>query len=182
VGADLTITAASSTTALISSLNPSGQTSNVTFAATVAAVSPGTTTPTGSMQFYTNGIALGGPVALSGGVASLSTAELAVGTNIVGAAYLGDGNYLVSSNSLAQVVTINVETPSTLGIRDNGDGTVTITFAGTPGAKYVVQAAGDLGTPSWQNVSTNTAAANGLWPFTDSTVSQPGRFYRSAKP
>ncbi len=182
VSADLTITAASSTTALLSSLNPSGQASNVTFTATVAPVSPGTTTPTGSVQFYANGIALGAPVALSGGVAGLGTAELPVGTNIVGAAYLGDGNYLVSSNSLAQVVTINLETPSTLGIRDNGDGTVTITFAGTPGAEYVVQAASDLGAPSWQNLSTNTAAANGQWTFTDSTVSQPGRFYRSAKP
>ena len=87
-----------------------------------------------------------------------------------------------SSNSLAQVVTINVETPSTLGIQDNGDGTVTATFAGSPGAEYVVQAAGDLGAPSWQNVSTNTAAANAQWTFTDSTTAQPIRFYRSAKP
>ena len=87
-----------------------------------------------------------------------------------------------SGNSLAQVVRIVAETPSTLAIQDNGDGTVTVTFAGTPGAEYVVQAASDAGAPSWQNVSTNMVAANGQWTFTDSTIAQPMRFYRSAKP
>jgi hypothetical protein len=123
-------------------------------------------------------------VALSGaGVAAITLADLPAGTNTVAAAYLGDGNFNSSSNGLAQVVeAANIETPSTLGIQDNGDGTVTVTFAGTPGAEYVVQAASDLGAPSWQNVSTNTAAPNGQWTFSDSTASQPVRFYRSAKP
>jgi hypothetical protein len=183
VSAELTITPANSATALVSAQNPSAQGSNVTFTATVSPIKPATTTPTGNVQFLTNGIACGSPVVLSSGVASLSPSGLPVGTNTVTAAYLGDGNFNGSSNSLAQVVAAaNIATPSTLGIQDNGDGTLTVTFAGTPGAKYVVQAASDLGAASWQNVSTNTAAADGQWTFTDSTVSQPVRFYRSAKP
>jgi hypothetical protein len=134
------------------------------------------------MQFYTNHLALGGPVALSGGVAIISTADLPPGTNTVTAAYLGDPNFNGSTNSLAQVVTINAETPSILDIKNNGDGTVTVTFAGTPGAEYVVQAESALAAPSWQNVSTNTAAGNGQWTFTDSTAAHPVRFYRAAKP
>ena len=82
-----------------SSLNPSLFGANVALIATVTPIEPGGTTPAGSMQFYTNGVALGAPVTLSSGVGSLNTAELPVGTNIVGAAYLGDGNYLGSSNS-----------------------------------------------------------------------------------
>ena len=61
--------------------NPSLQGSNVTFTATVTPVAPASTTPTGNVQFYTNGVALGSPVALTDGVASLSTADLPAGTN-----------------------------------------------------------------------------------------------------
>ena len=182
VSADLTIAAAQSATALVSSPNPSTHGGSVTFTATVTPVAPAASTPTGSVQFLTNGIALGGPVALISGVGTLNTAGLPAGTNTVTAAYLGDANYNGSTNRLEQVVTNNVETPSTLGIRDNGDGTVTITFAGTPGAEYLVQAASGLAESSWQSVSTNKAAADGQWTFTDSTASQPSRFYRSAKP
>ena len=123
------ITPASSATSLASAQNPSAQGSNVTFTATVSPVAPATTTPTGNVQFLTNGIACGSPVALSSGVATLSTAGLPAGTNTVTAAYLGDGNFNGSTNSLAQVVAAaNIGTPGTLGIQDNGQGTVTVTL------------------------------------------------------
>jgi hypothetical protein len=79
-------------------------------------------------------------------------------------------------------VTLHLETPSTLGIENNLDGTVTITFAGTPGGQYVVQATVDLTLVEWTNVSTNTAATDGQWTFTDSMTTHSKRFYRSAKP
>jgi hypothetical protein len=115
-------------------------------------------------------------------VASLSTADLAPGTNTVLAAYLGDSNYRGSSNSLLQVVAVVAGKPTTIGIRKNADSTVTVTFAGTPDAQYVVQASDSLASPAWENVSTNTAGTDGQWTFTESTEHHPARFYRSAKP
>ena len=75
------ITPANSATALVSSQNPSWQGSDVTFTATVTPVAPASTTPTGNVQFYTNGVASGSPVTLSGGVASFSATDLPAGTN-----------------------------------------------------------------------------------------------------
>jgi hypothetical protein len=179
----LTISQANSDTVLTSSQNPSLYGSNVTFTVTVTPIGPATTTPTGSVQFYTNGLALGAPVVLSGGMAGLSSATLPVGTNTVGAAYLSDGNYVGSSNSLVQVVRPVAERPSTLTIQCNSGGTLTVTFSGTPGAEYVVQASSDLVSPvAWTNVSTNIAGTNGHWTFTDSTADQPIRFYRAMAP
>jgi len=76
------------------------------------------------------------------------------------------------------------ETPSVLGIVNNGDGSVTVTFAGTPGAEYRVQANTDLASHgSWVNVSTNSAGPNGQWTYTISSMtSYPQRFFRAAKP
>jgi hypothetical protein len=182
VAGTLTITQANSATALVSSANPSLRGSNVTFTTTVAPVAPASTTPTGNVQFYTNGVALGSPVALTDGVAALSTADLPPGTNTVLAAYVGDSNFLGSTGSVAQVVSV-VQTPVTVGITNNGDGSVTITFSGTPGAQYIVQASGNLGSPgAWTNVSTNIAGTGGHWTFTDSTADYPIRFYRAKAP
>jgi hypothetical protein len=179
----LTITPANSANVLISSGNPSPQGSNVTFTATLTPVSPAIMTPTGDVQFYTNGVALGGPVALDGGVASISTAQLPPGSHTVTAAYAGSGNFLGSSNSLVQVVSVIAQTPSTLGLTAHYDGTVTITFQGTPGAQYLVQAVSDLGqSAGWENVSTNIAGPDGRWTFTESMAAHSQRFYRSAKP
>jgi hypothetical protein len=179
----LRISEANSDTVVTSSQNPSLYGSNVTFTVTVTPTEPTTAAPRGSVRFYANGIALGGSVALSGGVASLGTAVLPVGTNVVGAAYLGDGNYLVSSNSLAQVVSVNVQKPATVGIKDNGDGYVTVSFSGTPGALYIVKAKSDLApATAWTNVSTNLAGTDGQWSFTDSMADHPIRFYRAMAP
>ena len=125
---------------------------------------------------------MGSPVALTDGVAALSTADLPPGTNTVLAAYVGDSNFLGSTGSVAQVVSV-VQTPVTVGITNNGDGSVTITFSGTPGAQYIVQASGNLGSPgAWTNVSTNIAGTGGHWTFTDSTADYPIRFYRAKAP
>jgi hypothetical protein len=176
------ITQASSITALVSPANPSLQGSIVTFTATVGPVTPPSADPTGNVQFYTNGVALGSPVALTDGEASFSTADLPAGTNTVLAAYLGDSNFLGCSNSLAQAVSVVPGTPSAIGIQNSADGTVTMTFAGTPGALYVVQASDNLAPPAWENVSTNTAGTDGHWTLTESTEPHPVRFYRSARP
>ena len=104
------------------------------------------------------------------------------GTNSVLAAFLDGGNFLASTNSLAQVVNVVPGTPSTIGIQNNANGTVTVTFVGTPDAQYVVQAADNLAAPVWENVSTNMAGADGKWTITESSDERPMRFYRSAIP
>ena len=62
----------------------------------------------------------------------------------MGASYLGDGNYLGSSNSLIQVVSADVQTPSAIGINVGSDGSVSVPFSGTPGAQYFVQARSNI--------------------------------------
>ena len=75
------------------------------------------------------------------------------------------------------------QAPTTLGIKGNGTGAVTVTFAGTSGAQYLVQATTNIAPPiAWANVSTNTAGADGQWTFTDSTTGRTRRFYRAATP
>jgi hypothetical protein len=133
------------------------------------------------VQFFANGIALGSPAILVSGVAAISTSSLAAGSNDIAAVYLGDGNFGSSSNTLVQVVTLNLAQPITLGIKANGNGTVTVSFQGTPGGQYIVQSTTNLGQPgTWSSVSTNIAGADGIWTFTDSTT-QPHKFYRAAK-
>jgi MBG domain (YGX type)/Bacterial Ig-like domain (group 3)/FG-GAP-like repeat len=83
-----------------SSLNPSTYGTSVTFTATIPAAA------TGTMQFYENGVAMGTPVAVSGGVATCTTSALAVGTQAITAQYSGDTNYsAATSPTVNQVVT-----------------------------------------------------------------------------
>ena len=91
----------STTTALSSSLNPSQSGQAVTFTATVTSTGP---TPTGTVRFMDGGKRIGSAT-LSGGVASLTTSKLAVGTHSMTAEYLGDADNATSTSPvLDQVV------------------------------------------------------------------------------
>jgi hypothetical protein len=182
-GGNVVIEQASSATALVSSENPSVQGSNVTFTATVTPVAPATTTPTGSVQFYTNGVVCGSPMPLSSGVASITVAFFEIGDNNVDATYLPDSNFLGSADNLVQLVNTTPQPPITVSIKNNGEASVTVSFSGTPGLKYIVQAKNDLESETaWENVSTNSAGTDGNWTFTDSTGDYPARFYRAVIP
>ena len=89
------------TTSLSSSLNPSHYRQSVTFTATVTSSWP--ETPTGRVAF--NGPKTIGYATLSGGVATLTTRKLAVGTHPITAKYLGDADNATSTSGvLDQVV------------------------------------------------------------------------------
>jgi len=178
----LTVQPANLVTTLVSSGNPSVRGSNVTFTATVTPVAPATTTPTGGVQFYTNGVACGSPVPLSGGVARVTLALFQLGYNHVAATNVTDGNYVSSDASLDQLVEASARTPITTDIRNNGNRTVTVYFLGTPNVEYVVEASQSLIEPVWDNISTNLSGSNGRWTIDDSTVGQMQRFYRVVKP
>ncbi|MGC4121613.1 MAG: Ig-like domain repeat protein [Myxococcales bacterium] len=98
---------ATPTMALASSLNPSlfGQT--VTFTATMTPAGA-----TGTVQFRADGSNLGGPVALSGGVATYALSSLAVGTRAITALYSGDGNYLTATGTLPGGQGVNKAAPT----------------------------------------------------------------------
>ncbi|MGO8753390.1 MAG: Ig-like domain-containing protein, partial [Thermoguttaceae bacterium] len=93
-----TVNAASTTTMLISSLNPAPLGQSVTFTATVAAVSPGAGVPTGTVTFVDGSTTLG-TGALTSGVATFTTSTLSVGSHTITASYPGDTNFIASNDS-----------------------------------------------------------------------------------
>ena len=176
----VTVSAASSTTAVISSPSLWTNGTSIQFTATVAG--PGT--PTGNVRFYTNGVLLA-TVALSGGSANTSTADLPVSASpiTVGASYAAQNNWGASTNYLSQVVYRGVTFSTTnvvLSITNNADGTFTLNCLGTPGAKYYIESTSDLVAPSWTGLAGSTNAAtlpDGLWSLAVSNAAPA--FYRS---
>ena len=71
----------------------------MTFTATVAAVSPGTGTPTGTVNFLDNGTQIGTGT-LNAGVATFSTSSLTVGTHPITAVYVASTNFTTSTSSV----------------------------------------------------------------------------------
>jgi autotransporter-associated beta strand protein len=174
------ITALASSAGIVSSLNPSTETSNVTFTATISA---GVGTPAGDVVFLANGTPFSTNTLVSG-VAAASNASLPVGTNSIAVQYSAQGNYLSSSASLDQVVNSGVTLSVTnliLSIVNNGDETYDLDVQGTPSAVYYLETTSDLTPPiSWTIVpgSTNTASSgDGTWSATVSAA--PPAYFRS---
>jgi uncharacterized repeat protein (TIGR03803 family) len=84
----------------------------VTFTATVKPVSPGSGTPTGTVNFL-DGTTFLGAGTLSGGVATYTTSILAVGNHSITVSYAGDANFNRSTSS-AKTQTINPAATATL--------------------------------------------------------------------
>jgi hypothetical protein len=100
-----TVNKAATTTTLTSSPNPSHLGNTVTFKATVAAVAPGSGTPTGTVTLKDGAVVLG-TAPLVGGKATFSTSLLALGSHSMTAVYSGSGNDL-GSTSPAHTQTVN---------------------------------------------------------------------------
>ena len=128
-----TVNKATSTTGLASSANPSVVGASVTFTATVTG-----TTPTGTVAFTDNGVAVSGctAVALTGAgnirTAQCPTTALPVGSRSIVATYAGDTNNTGSTSStLSQTVNKAV---STTGIASSANPSVvgaSVTFTAT---------------------------------------------------
>ena len=111
-----TVNAASSSTAVTSSVNPSVFGQGMTFTATVSAQTPGVGTPTGSVQFVVDGTDLGTPVTLNGSDQATSAAvtDLSVGSgHTVDAVYSGDPDFDTSTGTLINGQTVNQAASST---------------------------------------------------------------------
>ena len=102
----LSVTLAGSEIALATSASPILPGLPVTFSANVSALTPGTATPSGSVQFIIDGADYQAPVTLAGGYASITTTTLPLGQHTASAGYSGDANYLGATAILepAQVI------------------------------------------------------------------------------
>ncbi len=141
--ASAAITQATTASVVASSSNPALPGASVRFTNTLSVVSPGAGTPTGTIQFRTNGAAFGSAVSLSGLIAnSLATTTLPHGSNTVTAEYAGDGNFFGITNSLSPSQVIN--TPPTAS---------NASFVRAPGLSYKIRIS-DL-------MTTNTADVDG---------------------
>jgi hypothetical protein len=101
-----TVNAASTATSLTSSANPSAYGQAVTFTATVAAVSPGAGTPTGTVTFEDGATILGTRTLDASGRATFTTSSLRVGGRSITAVYNGDTTFSVSA-ATAPTQTVN---------------------------------------------------------------------------
>jgi hypothetical protein len=132
----LQVNAANTGISLVSSLNPSIVGQNVTFIATVTSTLG---TPTGTVNFFDNGIQIGSGT-LSGGIANFSTTGLTVGSHPITATYTGNTGFSpATSSQLNQVVNkanttttlISSPNPSVLGGSVSFTATVAIVAPGT---------------------------------------------------
>jgi hypothetical protein len=143
--------AGATSTALVSSLNPSTVGQSVTFTATVTGAGP-----TGTVQFKDGVANLGSAVALSGNVATLTTSALAQGSHAMTAVYGGDADNATSTspvvnqvvNSAGGVATTTTLTssqnPSTVGQAVTF--TATVSGATPTGTVQFFDGANSLGT------------------------------------
>ena len=89
-------------TVFVSKANPV-TTESVVISATVAASGTATGSPSGTVVFFANGVNLGSGT-ISNGVASLTTSDLAVGSQQITAVYQGDANFDSSTSSPLAIV------------------------------------------------------------------------------
>ncbi len=89
-----------------------------------ATVSPSLTT--GTIQFYVDGTAFGGAVALSGGTAAIpATTSIPIGAHSIAAVYSGAAGYSPSASTNPATLTLTTRslTVSAIGVNKNFDGT-----------------------------------------------------------
>ena len=106
LGGGQVVNAADTSTAVSSSVNPSEFGAGVTFTSSTTVSSPGSGTPTGTVQFQDNGANLGPPQNVGGsGQASISTSSLSVGSHSISASFTsGDASFNGSAGTASQTV------------------------------------------------------------------------------
>jgi CSLREA domain-containing protein len=144
------VTMSGTTTAVVSSQNPSTVTQSVTFTATVTSSTAFTGPPTGTVAFKDGGNPMsctGGNQTLNGSaVATCQKTDLTPGSHTITAVYSGDTNFTTSTGSLTgnpQVVNQAGPTVTLVSSLNPSLATQNVTFTGT-----VTAPGGVSGTPS----------------------------------
>jgi hypothetical protein len=162
---------ASTATTLVASPNPSVLGQPVSLTATVAVVSPGTGTATGSVTFK-DGTTTLGTVTLTNGTAALSISSLALGSHSLTASYGGSTTFKTSSTTATQTVN-QVSTTTTLTASPNPSTlgqTVTLTAAVSPVAPGTGTATGTVTFRDGTTVLGTATLASGSAAVTISTL------------
>lgn len=163
-----TVNKASTTVSVGSSTNPSVTGQSVTFTATVSAASPGSGSPTGTVDFYASGNMIAADCPLSGGTATCSRSFAHSESPVaVTAHYSGDTNFNPSDNELNPLTQTVDKASTTTSITSSGSswvgqsytvsGEVSVTSPGTGIPTGTVTVSDDTG---------QTCAANlveGAW-------------------
>ncbi|MFE9060091.1 Ig-like domain repeat protein [Streptomyces violaceusniger] len=129
-----TVAQAATTTTVTSSPDPSVFGQPVTLTATVAAVPPGTGTPTGSVTFT---VSDGGTAVVSldsAGVATFVTGPLSTGSHAVTAVYSGDASFTSSTGTDTQTVNQSATTTTATSTPDPSTFGQTLTLTATVAA------------------------------------------------
>ena len=195
--ADLTITAAASTnqvfaggrvtyTLLVTNNGPATATGVVVTNVLPAGFALATVASSQAAAYTTNA---GSLVASLGNLAPGSGAMVTLGVNLNvsgltlnAASVTANETDLSPANNAASVsVTVLPVVQSRLaGVLRKPNGQFQFTLTGQPDFKYIIQAAADLASGSWTAISTNTAAGDGTFQFTDTNApGLPQRFYRA---
>ena len=169
------VNSAQSTTALTSSVNPTVFGQSTTFTATVT--KPGGGTPTGTVQFSVDGSPSDSPQNVNAsGVASISTAALAVGPHPVTASFASDNPATLNSDATlagGQQVNAAATTTGITSSKNPAEFGAPVTFtanvsvnapgAGTPtGAVHFQDNGADLGTPVLDGTGQATVTTSSL--------------------
>ena len=130
-----TVNQGMTSTALISSVNPSSTGANVTFTATASAIAPASGTRTGTVNFTAAGVTItgcGAQAVAASGKATCVTNTLSVGTTAITAVYSGDVNFSASTSStLTQVVNQGATTTTIVSSLNPSSTGVNVTFTAT---------------------------------------------------
>ncbi len=149
------LTKCSTTTALVSDINPSSEGQLVTFTATVSSAEG---VPTGTVLFYSDGVPLGSAVMLVSGTAALSSSALAAGDHAVMAVYGGSSSFSSSSDMLDGVQHISGD-QSGVCAEKVSDGSFE---SGTPSAWWA-ETSTNFGTPLCDASCGYALARSGNW-------------------
>ena len=116
---DLSVNQLATTTALVSSLNPSTPGQSVTFTTTVTS---GGGTPTGTVTFRDGAAALGSATLAGAGVATLTISSLTLGSHSITAVYGGTAAFLTSTSAaLIQAVSTPADSLKLRAMQALGD-------------------------------------------------------------
>lgn len=166
-----TVNKASTSTSLVSSASPSVFGQPVTFTASVAVNAPGAGAPAGTIVFKDGTTVIGtepvGPG--TGGEASITVSDLAVGQHAISATYSGDASFNGSAGNAPQQVTraqTTVTLESSANPAQNGEG---IQYTAT-----VAPVAPGAGVPTGNvRFFVNGANLGGNYPLVNGVVSSP---------
>ena len=175
-----TVTVSRATTATALSASPStvNPGSNVILTATISSASNSAVGATGTVTFFNGGTQIGSPVTVTpaaasasagaGGTAAMTTSFPSAGTDSITATYNGDTNYATSTSAgvtvtVGQVTTTSV-TSSAMSIAAGGSVTLTATVATTS------HGAGPTGTVQFKNGASALSTAATCTPTAGTTT------------